>query len=65
MINGNQEEARRVLEAIARGNGTTMPEGDLKVSGLGGASNLEKPSFMDLLTKRVVRNRTIKLVFIW
>ena len=62
MINGNHEEARLVLEDIASGNGTTMPKGDLKVAGVGGA---EKSSFMDLLTKRAVRDRTIKLIFIW
>ncbi len=62
LVSGNPAEARRVLECIAAGNGTSMPKGELK-SGMVGST--EKPSMKDLFTKRIVRHRTLRLLLIW
>lgn len=59
-MNGQEEQARMVLAKFAQGNGTTMPEGRLKIPVQAGNEHV---SMMDLFRGRVIRHRTIILIF--
>lgn len=58
-MNGQEEQARVVLAKFAQGNGTTMPEGGLKIPVQAGN---ECVSVIDLFRGRVIRHRTIILI---
>jgi hypothetical protein len=56
------DEARAVLSHIAQGNGTQMPEGELKRPGTSGDKSLGLTS---LLSGPVIRKRVVVLFAIW
>ena len=59
LVNGQEEQARMVLAGFAQGNGTTMPEGKLKIPL---QADNERISVMDLFRGRAIRHRTIILI---
>ena len=61
LLNGQEEQAREVLAKFAQGNGTSLPEGKLKKPI---QSESEGVSIKDLFRGRIIRRRTVILVFI-
>ena len=62
LIQGRGEEAREVLDRLARGNGTQLPAAELKKPLSTGG---EKVSMLDLFRGRSIRQRTVVLVISW
>jgi hypothetical protein len=56
------DEARAVLSQIAEGNGTQMPEGELKRPD---TSSEESLGIASLFSGPVIRKLTVTLFFIW
>ena len=63
LVNGREQEARAVLSSIAEGNGTTMPNAELRKPITSQAS--EPVSMKDLFKGKRIRQRTVILVIVW
>lgn len=63
LVSGSSVEARTVLEDIAQGNGTVMPQEELRmpVDNSGG----EPIGMASLFQGKVVRKRTLILFAVW
>ena len=62
VVNGRLAEGRSVLAAMAKANGTVMPEGELKRPSKHGDESLGMTS---LLRGPVIRKGTLTLLAIW
>ena len=63
LVNGREDEARHVLEGMARDNGTQLPPCELKRPE--SHSKERSVSMVDLLRGRNIRHRTIVLFWAW
>ena len=62
-MNGYTAEARTVLEDIARGNGTVLPQEELQKPDA--SSDRESLGIASLLRGQAVRKRTVILFAVW
>ena len=63
LINGYAAEARAVLEDVAHGNGTVMPQEELRTPDT--SSSGEPAGMASLFKGKVVRKRTLVLLVAW
>ncbi len=62
LVNGYTAKARTIMEGIAKGNGTTMPQEEFIQPDTSGDQSLGMSS---LLKGRVIRKRTLILFVVW
>ena len=63
LVNGREAEAKRVLEGMARDNGTVVPPCELKRPA--SDSKEEGVSMLHLVRGRNIRHRTVILFWAW
>ncbi len=63
LVNGHAAEARAVLEDLARGNGTVLPQEELRKPDT--SSSSDSLGMAVLLKGKVVRKRTLILFAVW